>query len=184
MKPNQFVTIATLMGNLGSLGQGTNKLILQSHFPLWYCEQKYEKGEPENLEYDRLIHADDDRCRMWDYDHVQKVSMKYFGKPGFTEFSIRNMPESKIIPFLQEILKADEHHPGREWTGYRITGTVHRGNGYCILSLDLFSKGSETNTEVYSGEHPANTTIDIEHARSLEHKMRSELFSSPTPAGS
>ena len=171
-----FVTIATLTGDMGSLGRASNKLICQNKFPLWY---ESDMGNPDPA-LDLLVNADSDRISGWDYEHARTVSEKFFGRPGYSGHDIARLDEAKRIEFLREILKADEMYPDRKWTGYRVTGTVNVSNGYPIYTLSLFSKGSKTNTRVYGPHSDANTAMNIEAARSQEWKMRREMQEAAT----
>tara|TARA_B100000614_G_scaffold262909_1_gene300653 strand:+ start:163138 stop:163686 length:549 start_codon:yes stop_codon:yes gene_type:complete len=171
MKPNRVTTVATLSGDMGSLGRASNKLFCQRDFPLFYCEQEYVEGAPEDLDYDRMIQADSDRISGWDYEHARRVSEKFFGRGGYSGHDIMGLSEPKRIEFLREILKADEHYPDREWTGYRVTGTVNVSNGFPIYSLWLFSKGRKTETEV----NAPNTAISREEAQQQDWRNRDTL---------
>lgn len=51
------------------------------------------------------------------------------------------------------MLKADKTIA---WSGYRVLGTVNRGNGYPVWTLEIFAKGPDSDTEVYTGQVAPN----------------------------
>jgi hypothetical protein len=124
-------------GRMGTFGKASNMLIKQYCFPDTYDEK------------DQILRADHDRCKQWDYEHATGCIKKH---TGWGEMGIGGWVEKsnheKVFAFLKDILKADEKVA---WTGYRVTGSVNRSNGYPVFSLELFSKHPESDTKVYSG---------------------------------
>lgn len=127
---------------MGSLGDASGMLICQYQFPLDYDVR------------DKIMHADSDRCFQWDYDHARRCFLTYTGT-GEVAFEswVKGQHHDKVFAFLKDILKAD---PNVEWTGYRILGSVHRGNGFPVWSLQLFAKHPDSRTQVYSGSNAPN----------------------------
>ena len=133
-------------GNLGSFGKAEYMLIKQSGFPLNYDEYR-----------DKITNADHDRLLMWDHDHFRKVCQQHLGtgELGIPEFA-RSHPDHKVMAFVKAALKHEEPH----WTGFRITATVNRSNGYPVYTLELFA--NVTGVDVYSDQCAPNVRIPIE----------------------
>ena len=131
----QMVYIASLDGEMGSFGNAENKLFTQRNYPFIY-----------DNDIDVILSADSDRCRMWDNDHNEKVYKQH----GVTQLSVgqwsQRSSKKKIMDFLIDVLKADKEI---NWTGYRISVTVNRSNGYPVYHFSLFSKGKDSDTIVY-----------------------------------
>ena len=121
-------------GELGSLGRAQYMLMAQHQFPV----KEYDHP------LDIMVTADHDRCVMWDYDHAQACCSRFTGRGdmGIGEWC-RTANSTDIFDFWVAILKVEQSHPDRKWTGYRVLGTVNRSNGYPVWSLQLFSKGSQ-----------------------------------------
>jgi hypothetical protein len=118
-------------------------LMVQHQFPNTYDETR-----------DALTGADSDRISGWDYEHARRCCKEHTnsGDQGIGYWAQRQPPE-KVLVFLKDLLKAD---PAKEWTGFRVLGTVHRSNGFVVWSLELFAKHPETDTPVYSGSCAPN----------------------------
>lgn len=66
----------------------------------------------------------------------------------------------EILSLLTELLETNKHYPNTTWTGFRILGTVSRANGQIIYTLELFSKGKDSKTKVYSGFNAPNVKLE------------------------
>lgn len=139
------VSKATLIGDMGSLGRATNKLIHQFRFPL-----QYENDET-------MIQADHDRMLEWDYEHTRNAFKQHMntGELGLANWTTGTEPKL-VIALFEDLFKVDQNHPGVKWTGFRITGTVNISSGYPVYSLWLFAKRRGSETEVYSGANAPN----------------------------
>jgi len=128
---------------LGSLDRTAYMLLRQYCFPDIF-----------NNQLDRHMIADSDRIFSWDYDHARRCFKQYTGTGELgLESWIRSVSDEKAMEFLKDILKADVRV---QWTGYRVMGSVHQGNGYPVWTLELFAKHPDSGTEVYSGENAPN----------------------------
>ncbi len=146
------VSIANRHGDMGSLGDASNKFIAQHQFPLEYQEDE------------SLIQADHDRMFQWDFDYTRDTFKKHLetGELYLPTWVKSAKPEA-VMALLKDLFKVQESHPDVEWTGYRITGTVNRSNGYPVYSLWLFSKTKGSGTKVYSGSHAPNVSGGDSH---------------------
>ncbi len=110
------VSKATLVGDMGSLGKASNKLIKQFNFPL-----QYEDDE-------QMLQADHDRMFEWDYKHATNTFKHHMntGELGLPAWA-RRVGGEQVMALLKDLFKVDETYPGVEWTGYRITGTSFVG---------------------------------------------------------
>jgi hypothetical protein len=137
-------------GAMSSTGLANNMFIRQFNFPDEYSVE------------DKLMEADSDRLLAWDYHGFRKTLFKFIGKgEGAIGSWVRGgmdgvieATDNVVMAFIKEALKADEIHPGVQWTGWRVTGTVHRGNGFPIYTLSLFANCS--GCVVYSDESAPN----------------------------
>lgn len=142
------VTPANRYGDMGSLGDARNKLICQYQFPHEY--------DPK---LDRIISFDHDRLYEQDYERTSAIFNKYLGTGGnyltMLAYWLEDgrITHKKILEMIKELLEAD---PTIEWTGYRILGTVNRSNGAPVHSLQLFAKGKDSKTKVYTGNKAPN----------------------------
>lgn len=136
-------------GAMGSLGDASLMLIRQHNFPLYY-----QRG------VDVMTSADDDRIRSWHgSDHYSACRKRYFGNEWFENAVTKAFPD-KVINFIIDAMKLRNHVENGHivaWTGFRILGSVNRGNGYPVFSMQLFSNVS--GTEVYSG--PVAPNVDM-----------------------
>lgn len=138
-------------GAMGSSGNANNMLMRQFQFPAEF-----------DRHVDVMMSADSDRLLMWDYDGFRKTLEKFLGKgEGAIGEWVRRSWEGKteatdeqVMAFIIEALKAKEQHPDVVFTGWRVTGTVHRGNGFPIYTLSLFANRS--GVAVYSDESAPN----------------------------
>lgn len=141
------VSIAKMHGDMGSLGMAANKLIRQFNFPL-----HYEDDEP-------LLHADHDRVIQWDHEHAMAAFKRHMNTGDMVLASwARSASDKRVMALLEDLLKVkeSENYSDVKWTGYRITGTVNRSNGYPVYSLWLFAKRKDSETEVFTGEDAPN----------------------------
>lgn len=127
-------------GDLGSFGKAEYRLMRQYKFPSEFDQHK-----------DKFTTADHDRCLMWDHNHATRVIREHTGG-GDQRIGqwAQTASEKAIFDFLIAILKTDE----KDWTGFRIMGTVNRSNGYVVWSLQLFKNGS--GVAEYSGDTAPN----------------------------
>lgn len=133
-------------GAMGSLGNARLMLIVQHNYPHWYDPEK-----------DTITSADDDRLRMWDNDHYMAI-LKKFGMRGPAALGqwLRDNEDKRILAFIIEATKAEEHHPEvKKWVGYRVMGTVTM-NGNPIYTLELFARGKGSKTKLFSGTRAPN----------------------------
>ena len=130
-------------GAMGSLGDASYMLLSQYQFPDEYDSDR-----------DKLTGWDHDRIMQQQYEHGTRCFEQHTGtgELGLEGWLKRAEPE-KVLAFLRDILKAD---PTINWTGYRILGSVHRGNGYPVYTLQLFAKHPESVTVVYNTENAPN----------------------------
>lgn len=134
------VSKATAYGDASSLGRAANKLLRQYKFPL-----DYEVDEP-------ILFADHDRLLGWDRDHALQAFKRHMntGELGLPSWLDRTT-DRKVLNLLRDLFKVEENHPDVKWTGYRVTVTVNRSNGYPVFSLWLFAKKRGSETKVYTG---------------------------------
>lgn len=132
-----------VQGAMDSLGHATLMYIRQFQFP-----DSYRDNEKYKV-------ADSDRCVQWDRAHVERCLDKYAvgSESGLGWWVERQKSDELVLLFLVELLKAD---PRVIWTGYRVLGSVRRGNGYPVWTLELFAKSPESNTKVYSSHIAPN----------------------------
>ena len=134
-------------GAMGSLGNARYMLVRQYEFPHYY--------DPA---VDKIEHADHDRCFMWDHDHASRCFKEHTKTGnGVLAHWVQSATVKQVFAFLRDILKVKEHHPNVKWTGFRITGTVNRSNGYPVWSLELFS--NKSGVETYSGPLAPNVKM-------------------------
>lgn len=140
------ISKAKLTGDMGSLGQASNKLIQQFNFPF-----RYEEDE-------QLIQADHDRMFEWDYTHTTETFKRHMatGSMGLPCWVQQHATDDQVLELLKDLFKVNETYPDIEWTGFRITGTVNRSNGNPVYSLWLFAKRKGSKTKVYSGDNAPN----------------------------
>jgi hypothetical protein len=141
------VSKAKLTGDMGSLGQASNKLIRQYQFPY-----EYELG------VDILIEADHDRMLTWNYDAFRRICQKHIKTGGMGIGSwAKQATHEEVMSFLMELFEeiCDPCHREVAWTGYRITGSVNRSNGNPVYHLWLFANDSGR-TKVYTGNNAPN----------------------------
>lgn len=133
--------------SLGSLDRTSYMYLRQFQFPDTYDGR------------DKHATADSDRCFMWDHEHARRCFQQHTGtgELGFESW-VNRATDKRIMAFLLDILKADS---GVKWTGFRVMGSVHRGNGYPVWTLELFAKHPDSDTPVYSDEDAPNVEKGI-----------------------
>ncbi len=138
VKANPYVS-----SEMGSTGNASYMLIRQFQFPYNYNERK-----------DRHLIQDHDRIEQRNYEFARKCFAKHTrkGSMGLGDWA-KVATNEQILAFLEEMLQADKT---AKWTGYRIMGTVHRGHGGAVYTLELFAKNPDTQTEVYTGQDAPN----------------------------
>jgi len=152
------VSQAVLTGNMGSLGQASNKLIRQWQFPDTYDDV-----------VDEMHQADHDRMITWNYRETMDVFKRHMntGDIGLAHWCNTVKPE-KVLALLVDLFivcqddKNKSNFKAIKWTGFRITGTVNRSSGHPVYSLWLFAKGETSITMVYTGnDAPRDSGIAI-----------------------
>ena len=130
-------------GAMGSMGNAAYMLIRQYQFP---DEYEQDKDKMRGCDHDRIM-------QQW-HNHGERCFREHTGAGELCleEWIKRSEPE-QIIIFMQDIMKEDPHV---KWTGFRVLGTVHRGNGYPVWTLELFSKHPESGTAVFNTENAPN----------------------------
>lgn len=138
---------------MGSFGDASNMLLRQFNFP-----ERYD------ADVDVMTQADHDRCFSWDFKHTREVFTKYL-KTGElylpTWLEKQETTDEVVMSFLKEMLNTEKNHPGVEWTGFQITYTVNRGNGYPVYSFMLFC--NKSGVRVFS--EGANVKITVDNVR-------------------
>lgn len=141
-------------GAMGSLGDASYMLIRQHRFPHEY--------DPD---LDKMTGWDHDRIMQQQYEHGRRCFKEHTntGDGGLQGWAEKATPE-QILAFLKDILKASDDV---EWSGFRILGSVNRGNGYPVYTLQLFAKHPDSQTEVFDTENAPHLI------RSSRHKQDS-----------
>jgi len=136
------------MGQFGSFGKAEMMLLKQFNFPDIYDDL-----------LDKLVRADHDRCRQWDYAYFSRCLKKFTGTEGdmFLEAWFQKADDETILRFLRTVLKAGVR---TKWTGYRILGTVE-GSGNVIWGFELFAKHPQSDTVVYTGHNAPNINVSV-----------------------
>lgn len=129
---------------MGSDGSASCMYIRQSKFPHMY---NTAEGDKTFTEYD-------DSLLRGDYAYNKSVMEEYYPRMKHDKTDwFRKEKISILMEFCEKILKADA---SIRWTGFRILGGVNKGNGYPYHIYQLFSKGENSTTKVYSGENAPN----------------------------
>ncbi len=131
-------------GGLDSLsGTARNMLMRQYQFPLDYDDT-----------VDTLVMEDHDRILGRDLTRGEACIMQHTGSfEGDIGYWAQGAQAEKILAFLIDILEAEGE---ANWSGFRITASLNRGNGRIVWSLQLFAKGEKSQTTVYDGEDAPN----------------------------
>lgn len=129
----------------GSLGRASNMYIRQFEFP-----NKYSASDVyTQIDLDRICHT-----------HEVARAFEKHGVRGEMSFGswVRKQHDKTVLACLADIVphftKVKPLAAG--WTGYRVLLTVHRGNGFPVFHLELFSKHPEGGTIVHSGSNAPN----------------------------
>ncbi len=127
---------------LHSLGDAESMLIRQFQFPHVYDEAQ-----------DDFLADYSDRLMSRSLRRVQNCFKNHtgHGDQNFVPWA-ESATDQEIMDFLIEVLEA----PHRNWTGYRILGSVHRGNGQSVWHLQLFRRGPTSSTKLYTGPDAPN----------------------------
>jgi hypothetical protein len=127
---------------VGSMGNASCMFICQHDFPNSFSAE------------DKLITADHDRCMDRDYSRYNQIIQKFtgFGEGGLWQW-LRENSKKRVMQFMIEFLEADSTV---NWTGCRAMLTVHRGNGWPVVTLQLFAKHPGSKTKIYSGANAPN----------------------------
>lgn len=138
MKQKVYKATAYNPMETGSLGKADNMLIRQFNFPY-----EYERG------VDVMTGADSDRLMGWDYDGFSKTLKDHIhtGELGIGSWCF-GASDEEIMNFIKEALNVEKNYPEVEFTGYRVTVTVNRSNGFQIYNLTLFA--NKSGAKVYS----------------------------------
>lgn len=116
--------------------------------------RQYQFPDTFDGQLDKHMTADSDRVFSWDYHHARRCFQQHTGTGELgLEAWIKSTTDEKAMEFLKDILKADT---SVQWTGYRVMGSVHQGNGYPVWTLELFAKHPDSHTEVYTGGNAPN----------------------------
>ena len=137
---------------LWSTGKASGMLVRQWKFPHVYDARE------------RYISEDHDRLLEFHREHVRACLKKYQtgGPNNIGSWARWHDDDEEIFRFIKEVTKAD---PKTAWTGYRILGTISRGNGCVAWSLQLFVKLPDSKTEVYSGDEAPNVLPGMRYER-------------------
>ena len=135
---------------LGSMGDAERMLIQQSEFPDTYDER------------DRLITVDHDRLLDKDYTAICETFKRHtgHGEQELLQWLHEDPSHGKVVAFIKDVLGTDPTIP---WTGYRIMGGVHRGNGCNVWTFELFAKHPDSQTAVYTGNDAPNVLPGPRH---------------------
>lgn len=137
-------------GAMGSLGDGSLMLIRQFRFP-----DTYEQNEQHIL-------VDHDRLCDRDYEKVDECFRRHTGTGELRlEHWVRNATDQQVLDFIQDLLARFDLKTSYRWTGYRVVGSVHRGNGAPVWSLELFAKDpAGSRTKVFSGTDSRDECVE------------------------
>ncbi|MFA6295392.1 MAG: hypothetical protein WC666_03135 [Candidatus Paceibacterota bacterium] len=127
---------------MSSSGNGSMMLIRQFKFPDDYQDNEHH------------ILVDHDRLCGQDCEKVYQCFKKHTGTGELgLENWIRQASDQEILEFILELFSNFNLKVEYSWTGYRVVGSVHRGNGAPVWSLELFAKNPGSSTRVYSGSN-------------------------------
>lgn len=158
----QQVYKANAQGDMSSLGNATYKLFRQHNFPYKYDD-----------EVDTLTGWDHDRCFQNDYEHARAACSRHLkiGEMFIPQF-VENSDPDKVIAFFVDILKAKKNYSDTKWTGFRLMGTINVSNGFPVYTMELFAKGKDSKTKVYSDSYAPNVNqnIDMNLLRNMDIK--------------
>ena len=132
-------------GALGSTSRTQYMLIRQHKFPDTFMSNE------------AMETADSDRMETWGPEY--RTAIQEHVKMRLEQWLVSASPEA-IMEFIIDAMKA---RGKAEWTGFRVLGSVHLGNGYEVFSYALFAKDPESKTQVYSGYLAPNVQGADEH---------------------
>lgn len=136
------VSVAKRYGDMGSLGNASNKFIRQFNFPFKYRN-------------DEVVHCvDHDRIAQQKLSDFNDVCKKHCQGRGFSGW-VQEGPAEEVLEFLKEVMGLVDDSDNK-WTGFRVTGTVNRSNGFPVYSISLFAKNPKSATKVYSDDNAPN----------------------------
>lgn len=127
---------------LYSLGDAQGMLLRQYRFPDTYDAR------------DTFWAADHDRL---DFTYACRCFQRHLDGQGPGAFRgwlrRKSTTPEEVFALLKDLLQ-----PPAEvvWTGFRVLGSVHLGNGETIYTMALFAKHPDSGTKVYSGERAPN----------------------------
>lgn len=126
----------------GSLGKASMMLFRQYRFP-----DTYDR-------LDALYTVDHDIVMKYSYEHDEMCFKKHLhtGEMGLMDWFLK-ASDTGIMAFIKEYTDVEKHI---EWSGYRVTMTVHRGNGAPVWTLELFAKHPDSDTAIYTGPTAPN----------------------------
>lgn len=128
--------------NIGAFGTAKNMLIVQYNFPFEYDPNK-----------DKIVSEYFDRMIMLDHGHVSRCLAKYDFSQLNLERRLRKSPAEVVFNFICELMKEESS----ECTGFRVVGTSGN-NGHLYLSFEIFKKGKDSKTKLYSGDNAPNVS--------------------------
>lgn len=132
-------------GALGSFGNAKYMLLRQYQFP-----DEYDERLDTHLRVDHNLLFQEEPERV-----IQCFRIYTEGDERSFNSWLRSAKDSAIILFLKDITKADLRV---NWTGYRVTGTVHYNSAFPVLTLELFAKHPKSKTKVYSEDDAPNVS--------------------------
>ncbi|MDP3766785.1 MAG: hypothetical protein Q8S13_02110, partial [Dehalococcoidia bacterium] len=106
--------------------------------------------------HERCVSVDSDRAFSWDYAHARRCFQEHtgYGELAFDAWAAR-ANKAALLAFAVDLMREDP----RGWTGVRVLGTVHRGNGFPVWSVQVFARDPQGSTLVYSGPDAPNVRV-------------------------
>lgn len=138
-------------GAMGSLGNASCMYLRQFKFPHTYDAREKKM----QTDHDHLMQCDHERTHECFKRHTGTGELALQGW-------LDKAKDEQVLAFLVDVLQADT---SVAWTGYRVMGTVHRGNGFPVYTLELFAKHPESDTVVYTGPNAPNILPGTRYAR-------------------
>jgi hypothetical protein len=140
-------------GSLGSSDRTAYMLIRMHQFPDVFDDRDEITASADS---DRMFDADYSGTRRCFKEHTGHYEMY------FKNWVMSASPE-QIMAFLIDVLRPSGL-VNAQWTGFRILGSVHQGNGFVVWSFQLFAKHPDGDTKVYD-----DTDKDAPNVERLEN---------------
>ena len=136
--PRVFTARPYREGAIGSTGNACSMILNQYQFP-----DTYEIHE-------KLLVVDHDRLP----GYGEKVIKKHTGRGdmGLGSWIMNTFPQQGL-DLIKDLFGVSQEDC---WSGWRVLGSVHRGNGHAVWTLELFAKDPKSSTQVYSGLRAPN----------------------------